>query len=344
MRTSTLPTALPTPRLPQHVPALRWGVLGTGWIAERFVTAVRTHTEQRVTAVASRNATRASGFADDFGIPASHGSYDDLVARDDIDVVYVASRHEAHAADALLAIRAGKHVLVEKPFALSQEDTRSVFDAARTAGVLAAEALWTFFLPKWDVIRQLREDGVLGEIRQLGAEYGEHFRPPHRILDSGEFGGDFFDLGLYPVGFATWWLDEPVVAGAHQVPYPTGVSGATSALLTTPATHATISSTIFETTPTRAWVAGTRAVLDIDGLFCQPGPFVLRSPEGGRELRWEEARIAHEGLHHQASEIARAIGAGELQTPIRTPADTVATVRVMDDIRRIARATGYCHD
>jgi len=344
MNSISLPASLPTPRLPQHVPALRWGVLGTGWIAERFVSSVKAHTEQQVVAVASHDATRASGFAHDFGIPTSHGSYDDLVARDDIDVVYVASRHEAHTADALLAIRAGKHVLVEKPFALSQDDARAVFDAAQAAGVLAAEALWTFFLPKWDVLRQLREDGVIGEVRQLSAEYGEHFQPPHRILDSGEFGGDFFDLGLYPVGFATWWLDDPLVAASHQVPYPTGVTGATSALLTTLDAQATVSSTIFETTPTRAWVVGTGAVLDIDGLFCQPGPFVLRSPSGHQELHWDEPRIAHDGLHHQASEIARAIGAGELQTPIRTAADTISTVRVMDDIRRIARAGASRND
>lgn len=337
------PAALPVPRLPQNVPALRWGVLGTGWIAERFVTSLQTRTQQQVVAVGSHNPDRAARFANEHGVSA-HGSYEDLVSRSDVDVVYIASRHEAHATDALLAIRAGKHVLVEKPFALSEQEARGVFDAATSAGVLAAEALWTFFLPKWDVIRQLREDGVIGAVRQLGAEYGEHFNPPHRILDSGELGGDFFDLGLYPVGFATWWLNDPLVAAAHQAPYPTGVTGATSALLTTADAQGAVSSTIFDTTPTRAWVVGANAVLDIDGLFCQPGPFVLRSPDGDKQLHWDEPRIGHEGLHYQASEIARAVGVGELESPIRTPSDTLSTIRVMDEIRRIARCSGSAND
>lgn len=338
-----LPAALPAPRLPQNVPTLRWGVLGTGWIAERFVSSVKTHTEQQVVAVGSHNPERAARFANEHGVSA-HGTYEDLVSRPDVDVVYVASRHEAHVTDALLAIQAGKHVLVEKPFAVSAADAQQVFDAAKSAGVLAAEALWTFFLPKWDVIRQLREDGIIGAARQLGAEYGEHFNPPHRILSSGEFGGDFFDLGLYPVGFATWWLDDPRVVGAHQTAYPTGVTGATSALLATDDAQATVSSTIFDTTPTRAWVAGTNAVLDIDGLFCQPGPFVLRSSDGDQQLHWDEPRIAHVGLQYQATEIARAVGAGDLETPIRTAADTVSTIRVMDDIRRIAAVKGSAND
>src|SRR4051794_18428917 len=95
-------------------PALRWGVIGPGWIAERFVQAVQERTRQSVVAVASRSAERSAAFAARFGIPRALGSYEALVADPEIDVVYVATPHNAHLACALLALEAGKHTLVEK--------------------------------------------------------------------------------------------------------------------------------------------------------------------------------------------------------------------------------------
>src|SRR5262249_55465503 len=98
-----------------NAPVLRWGVLGTGWIAERFVRSARRHTRQRFTAVASRNAARAKDFAGRHGIPRSYGTYEELVACSDIDVVYVATEHTAHLRCARLALEAGRHTLIEKP-------------------------------------------------------------------------------------------------------------------------------------------------------------------------------------------------------------------------------------
>src|SRR5919106_521962 len=113
----TFPTALPAARTPDPMdaPVLRWGVLGTGWIAERFVRTVQRHTRQRFTAVASRDAARAELFAERHGLPGFYGSYEELVEASDVDVVYVATEHTAHLACARLVLEGGKHTLVEKP-------------------------------------------------------------------------------------------------------------------------------------------------------------------------------------------------------------------------------------
>ena len=119
---STFPTALPTARTPapMDAPPLRWGVIGPGWIAERFIGSVRRHTRQQVLAVGSRDLGRSTAFAAKHGIDRAYGSYQDLLADPDIDVVYIATPHNAHLPHALLALEAGKHTVVEKPLALNE--------------------------------------------------------------------------------------------------------------------------------------------------------------------------------------------------------------------------------
>src|SRR6478736_10404183 len=132
-----MPSHLPNPRVPQSMdaPPLRWGVLGTGWIAEKFVTALHQSTRQVVQAVGSRSADGARRAADAFGAARAHSSYESLVADPEVDVVYVATPHHLHLPHALLAIEAGKHVLVEKPVGLDAGEAREIGAAAARAGV-----------------------------------------------------------------------------------------------------------------------------------------------------------------------------------------------------------------
>ena len=159
-----LPAALPRARTPdpRSAPSLRWGVLGTGWIADKFVNALQNHSSQRVTAVGSRNVDSATEFGRRFGIERAYGSYEQLVSDPDVDVVYIATPHNAHLPHALLALQAGKHTVVEKPLALNEVQGQRIADEARSRGLFCMEAYWTAFLPKFDVLRQLLEAGDLG--------------------------------------------------------------------------------------------------------------------------------------------------------------------------------------
>ena len=132
-----------------------------------------------------------------------------LVADPDIDVVYIATPHTAHHPCARLALEAGKHTLVEKPLGINASEAAEIAALADGRGLFCMEALWTFFLPKFDVVRQLLEDGALGEIRTVLADHGEDFTAEHRILRADLAGGPLLDLGTYPVSFATWVLGEP---------------------------------------------------------------------------------------------------------------------------------------
>ena len=162
---------LPASRVPdsKDAPSLRWGIMGPGWIAERFTESVQAHSRQVIAAVGSRSLSRSKEFAEKFGVPAAYGSYEELASAPDVDIVYVTTPHNFHHSAALLALEAGKHVLVEKPIGLNAEQARDIAARARSAGVFATEAMWTFFLPKFDIIRQILVTDQHKFVRDSGA-------------------------------------------------------------------------------------------------------------------------------------------------------------------------------
>jgi predicted dehydrogenase len=334
----TFPSSMPASRLPDPMtaPPLRWGVLGTGWIAAKFTGSLRRNTRQEVVAVGSRSVASAKGLAERVGIGRAHGSYADLVADPAVDVVYVATPHNFHHAHALLALDAGKHVLVEKPIGLNAVEAASIATRAAERGVFCAEAMWTFFLPRYDVIRQLLDDGLLGDVRTVLADHGEWFPDTHRILRHDLAGGALLDLGTYPVSLASWVLGEAEQVLAIGQDVPGGeVHGQVSAVLRhAGGTQSTLNTTVMADTPNRAVLAGTGATLVVEMPFFAPGDLVLTSAGKESTLRYSEPAIGHEGLYVTAVEAARRITAGETGTPLRPLTDSVATLRVVDEIRR----------
>ena len=163
---------------PMVASPLRWGVIGPGHIASTFVAAVREGTRSDVVAVGSRSPERARAFAERHGVPRAYGSYEELVADDGLDAVYVATPHSEHHAHALLALRAGRAVLVEKAFARSLAETDEVLGVARDAGLLVAEAMWSRYLPSYDVVRRTVDDGTLGEVVLVQADHGQRLLAP----------------------------------------------------------------------------------------------------------------------------------------------------------------------
>ena len=336
----TLLAALPEARTPdpRTAPSLRWGVLGTGWIADRFVSSLQQHSSQRVVAVGSRTQDSARSFADRHRIAAAYGSYEELVADDDVDVVYVATPHNAHLPVALLSLGAGKHTLVEKPLGATAQEARQIAAAAEGAGVFCMEAMWTAFLPKFDVLRQLQESGALGEPLSVVADFGEWFAEGHRILRPELAGGPLLDLGTYLVAFALDALGPTESVQASGAWIPSGVLGQVGALLTHRGrTASVLHTTLLSNTPTTAVVAGSDATLVIDGPFYQPGGFTLSPHDGGPTLRYDEEPVAHEALHFQAAEVARRIAANETGSPLRPLTASIATLDVLDAIEAACR-------
>ena len=179
--------SLPAPRIvdPQSVPALKWGIIGPGWISDVFVSSIHQFTTQRAVAVASRTPGKAAEFAKKYGIESVHDSYEALVDDPNVDVIYVATHISDHLHHARMAVAAGKHVLVEKPLHYSPEDAEAFFAEATAAGVLAMEAMWTRYLPQSTVIRKLLVEGSLGAPQLFAANFSVDNRHISRLWQKG---------------------------------------------------------------------------------------------------------------------------------------------------------------
>ena len=318
---------LPTPRTPDPTvaPRLRWGIIGPGGIALDFASAATRAANQQLVAVASRSSERAEVFGAHFGISSCYGSAEQLVNDEAVQAVYVASPHNAHYEQALLAIRAGKHVLVEKAFTENAIQAKNLVDAAAAARVTLMEAMWTRFLPGMDVVRQLIVDGVLGDIQTVIADHGQYFDfdPNHRLFAPALAGGALLDLGVYPVSFALFVLGVPDAIAAVADYTSTGVDGQVSAILRHNGAHALISATLFVRTPTTATVCGTAARIEIARYFFAPSPIVLVSKDGDR-LTYDGVAdgAKHPGMSHEIAHFASLVAAGVNESPLLPLSET----------------------
>ena len=330
-------SSLPVSRVPDPLlaPPLRWGVLGPGTIARVLVGTLLRHSRQQVTAVGSRVPERAEVFAAEFGIPRVHGSYASLVADPEIDVVYIATPHSHHHAQALLAIASGKHVLVEKAFTRNASEAREVVSAARAAGVVALEAMWTRFLPGTDVLRQLLADGALGEIVSVGADHGQLIRPEDalRLHDPALAGGALLDLGIYPVSFASLVLGPPDEVYATGRLSAAGVDEQVRVVLRRGRAEALVTTSLTERTHTTAQVIGTTARVDLPADFYAPVPLTVS--DGSTRLTADPGPIlGHEGLVYQAAHLAQLVADGTTDSPLLPLEETIGILTTTDEIRR----------
>lgn len=319
---------------PRSAPPLRWGILAPGWIAETFAETIH-RTASQVVAVGSRTLARAERFAALYEIPTAHGSYEALVADPQVEAVYVASPHSEHRAHALLAIAAGKHVLVEKAFTRNEAEAREVLDAARAAGVFAMEGMWTRFLPHVAAVHDAVARGEIGEVTTLAADHGQSFsRYPatHRMLDPNLAGGALLDLGVYPVAFAHDVFGPPASVLAAGALTDTGVDGQVSALLGYgDRRQAVLNATQWAKTPTTGVVAGTEGRIEIRSDFYRPTTFEVIRDDG---TRWTWDRPVDGGFQFQIAEVARRVAEGALESPRMSHRHTLEIMATMDEIRR----------
>jgi predicted dehydrogenase len=333
---------IPDPRPLPPAPALRWGLMAPGGIAGRFADALHAHSPQRFVAVGSRSAERAGRFAAEHGIERAFGSYEQVAAEPDVDAVYVASPHSAHRDLALLAITAGKHVLIEKPLAASAAEAQVIADAARTAGVMAMEAMWTRYLPQADVIRQLLAAGQVGDVRFVSADFGfaAAFDPAHRLFDPDQAGGVLLDAGVYPVSFASSVLGPASSVTAVGGLAPTGVDCDAALVMDHGDRYSTALTSITSSLPTRATIMGSKGRIDVDAPFFAPGGLTFTAGNAwgpdAQAARWEDRTYAdpYSALHYQADALARYAAGGRTESPVHPLDEVVAVLRTIDEARR----------
>ncbi|MEF0942804.1 aldo/keto reductase [Rhizobium sp. BR 362] len=223
---------------------IRWGIIGPGRIAQTFAEGVAHSRSGKLVAIASRNPDKP-GLGDNFPGARIVRGYEALLADKEIDAIYIATPHTGHAEWAIKAIRAGKHVLVEKPIALSAYDAEAIYYEAKKAGVFAGEAFMYRVHPQTAKLIELVKSGVIGEIRIIRSSFGFNMgtvKPEHRLFANDTAGGGILDVGGYPVSMARLiagavegkpFLDPEKVSGVAHLGQ-TGVDEWASAVLKFP--------------------------------------------------------------------------------------------------------------
>lgn len=315
---------------------MRWGILATGGIARLFTRDLLAH-GHRVTAVGSRSPDSARVFAAEFGIPQAHGSYEDLCADPDVDVVYVATPHAFHADDAAIALRSGKHVLVEKAFTLDARQAQEVVELGRSRGLLVMEAMWTRFLPHMAFVRDVVAGGRIGEVRWLHADHTQLLSsdPAHRLNDPRLGGGALLDLGVYPLSFAHDLLGAPTEVSARGTLRSTGVDASVATMLRHAGGAVSTSYSAGDARgPNTAVVVGTEGRIEIAAVWYTPA--VVRVHDaGGRLVDEFDVPVSGRGMQYQAAEVERLLDAGSTASPVMTPEDSVAVMATMDAVRAL---------
>ncbi|MFJ5778722.1 Gfo/Idh/MocA family protein [Streptomyces sp. NPDC093094] len=316
---------------------VRWGILATGGIAAAFTADLVDLPDAEVVAVASRTEDSAKAFAERFGIPRAYGDWSALAMDEEVDVVYVATPHAAHREAAGLCLEAGRNVLCEKAFTLNAREAGELVSLARERGSFLMEAMWMYCNPLVRRLKALVDDGALGEVRSVQADFGLSgpFPPAHRLRDPRQGGGALLDLGVYPVSFAQLLLGEPADIAARAVLSDEGVDLQTGALLSWESgALASVHCSIVGGTAVQASVTGSLGRIDVPGGFFHPDRFVLhrdgRDPE---EFVLGPADGPRTTLRHEAREVMRALRAGETESPLVPLDGTLAVMRTLDTIR-----------
>lgn len=318
---------------------VRWGIVSTGSIAATVTSDLQAMNDGVAVAVASRNVDRARDFAARHGIERAYGSYAELLADVDVDVVYVATPHRQHHAITRAALLAGKPALVEKAFTVTVAGAEDLLELARHEGLFLMEAMWTRFIPLVDHLRGIVADGAIGDVRAVRADLGSRneLDAAHRFWDLGQGGGALLDMGVYPVAFAQMLLGEPTRVQVSGTVATTGVD-AEIALLTehVGGAHALLESSLTTDLPGSASVIGTRGRIDLLPRFHHP-PRLLIQRHGHDDQTVDaagELSTVGRGYTHELAEVHSCLRAGQVQSARMPWADTLATMRTMETALR----------
>jgi predicted dehydrogenase len=322
---------------------IRWGILGTGRISRLFTSALNYCAEHDVTdhpvtvsAVGSRTKESADNFAAEYSIPHAYGSYEELAAAPDVDIIFVGTPNPFHYENAKLALEAGKGVLCEKPFMLNAAEAAELIAYARAKGLFFCEAMWTRFFPAADKIREWLADRVIGDIRLVTANFGFNARVTNdsRLFNLGLGGGALLDVGTYDIAFATmvYGPDAPRSIAASAYFADTGVDAVTSVTLGYGSGLASLNCGVVASLRNNAVIYGSGGVIEIPDSFWSPHTVLLNAGRDRHEVF--ECKYEFNGYEYEVREMARCFAAGLTDSPLMTLADSLNTMKIMDESRR----------
>ncbi len=317
---------------------IRWGILACGRIAKKFAADLRLVEDATLAAVASRDIDRAREFVKEYPAKKVYGSYEELVADPEVDVVYIASPHSHHHQHTLLCLHHGKAVLCEKAFAINSREAGEMVQLARSKNLFLMEAFWTRFLPHYLKLREFIDEGKLGTLKGVIANFG--FRPPEnpvaRLFTPALGGGTLLDIGVYNIFIAQSILGVPDRIKASMATSETGVDEQCAIIFEyNNGRMASLFSSFCAHLETDADVFGTEGRLRLTSRFNEPIPSLLYYP-GFADSRtpipvWKEE--GGWGYQHEIRHVHACLNKGLTESPVHGLDTTLSLMQTMDRVR-----------
>ena len=316
---------------------MRVGILGAGGIAQSMAKTLNGLSDVENYGVASRSLEKAQGFADKWGTKRAYGSYEDMLSDDDIDLVYIALPHNYHCEWTKAALNAGKNVLCEKPFAVSENEARQMIDLAESKKLLLTEAIWTRYMPSRKMIDDLINKGSIGEIKTVSANLGYRIDMNERMVRPELAGGALLDLTVYTLNFASMVLGDSIKKiSASCVFHETGVDGQDSVMIEyNNGKMASLFTTMYALTDRRGLICGREGFITVENIN-NPWKITVYAPDREKYEIKEELMVPEQitGYEYQVLACKRAIENGDIECEEMPHAETIEIMRQMDEIRR----------
>src|SRR5262249_37339316 len=326
---------------------VRWGILGTGYIAGLFADGLTAVEDATLVAVGSREQASADKFADRWKAPHRHASYQALANDPDVEAIYIATPHPFHYENTLMCLTAGKHVLVEKPFALNARQAKEMIDLARKKKLFLLEAMWTRYIPAMVQVRKWIKDGEIGDVELVRANlsFMTTFNPKSRLFAPELAGGAMLDVGIYPISFAFMILGTPKTVASTACLGKTGTDDRSSYLFGYDGgKSALLSSAVQLSVPVEAEIIGTKGYIKIEEPWINPRVVTLAKPAVGvksslifdgnvYDKQTVNVPTMGNGYNYEAMETGNCIRAGKTESEILPLNESLSIMETMDKIR-----------
>lgn len=314
---------------------IKWGIIGTGYIAQKFAEGLTVVNNSKLQAVGSRNIETARKFGEKYNIPNVYGSYEELASDPDVDVVYVATPHNLHLSNTLMCLENGKHVLCEKPFAVNGVQVRKMIEKAKEKNLFLMEAMWSRFIPNVLKAKELITNGTIGEVKFLKSDFGVNFPfdPNHRIFSRELIGGSLMDIGIYPVFLSLFLLGKPKKINATAGIGSTLVDNTCSMGFSYDKDLVSVLySTSIAKTDVTSEIHGTKGKIIFDEWWFTPVPMHHIDEHGNKHSY--NFDFKGNGYNYEAEEVVNCLLQGKKQSDKMSWEDSLLLIDTLDEIRK----------
>lgn len=312
---------------------IKWGIIGPGNIAGQFAADLLLLEDAELTAVASRNFDRANKFAQKYNATKAYNSYEALFADKEVDIVYIATPHDSHAELAIKALESGKHVLCEKPIALSYQDAVRMTEASKKHNKFFMEAFWTRFIPAVREVLEKVNQGVIGDLKAIQADFAFYANEAAggRLFDKNLGGGALFDIGVYPLFLSYVLLGLPKEITAKSLLHKNGIDLQTAMLLQYENAQSVLQASILYDADMKATIYGNQGRIELNApWFMADGYSIFKD---GKEETFSLPNLG-KGYAHEAIECHVCIQNHQIESKLWSHQNSLDLSKMVEEVKQ----------